>query len=90
MKTAARLHDVWSYDALRFASIKNPEDQGYDVIINHAIGTGGRSMEQLIDDGFIQGILDITTHEIVDEMLVAFWEPVRIVLRLPVGQEFLK
>ena len=26
-------------------------------------------MEQLIDDGFIQGILDITTHEIVDEML---------------------
>mgnify|MGYP001274456837 CR=1 FL=1 len=48
---------------------KTLEDQGYDVIINHAIGTGGRSMEQLIDDGFIQGILDITTHEIVDEML---------------------
>lgn len=39
----------------------------YDVIINHAIGTGGRSMEEMIDDGFIKGILDITTHELVDE-----------------------
>lgn len=45
------------------------ENQGYDVMINHAIGSGGMSMEQLIDDGFIKGILDITTHEIADEML---------------------
>ncbi|MGI6070484.1 MAG: Tm-1-like ATP-binding domain-containing protein [Blautia sp.] len=45
------------------------EKQGYDVIINHAIGTGGMSMEQMIGDGFIKGILDITTHEIADEML---------------------
>jgi Uncharacterized conserved protein len=45
------------------------EDQGYEVMINHAIGSGGLSMEQLIDDGFIKGILDITTHEIADEML---------------------
>jgi uncharacterized protein (UPF0261 family) len=45
------------------------ENQGYDVLINHAIGTGGKSMEQLIDDGYIKGILDITTHEIADEML---------------------
>lgn len=45
------------------------EDQGYEVMINHAIGSGGLSMEQLIDDGFIKGLLDITTHEIADEML---------------------
>lgn len=43
------------------------EGLGYDVIINHAIGTGGMSMEQMIDDGFIKGVLDITTHEIADE-----------------------
>lgn len=48
---------------------KHMEDQGYDVIINHAIGTGGMSMEQMIDDGYIKGLLDITTHEIADEML---------------------
>ena len=47
------------------------EDKGYDVMINHAVGSGGRSMEELIEDGYIIGILDITTHEIVDEMLVA-------------------
>jgi uncharacterized protein (UPF0261 family) len=45
------------------------EEAGYDVIINHAIGTGGRSMEEMIDDGYIKGILDITTHELIDEML---------------------
>lgn len=45
------------------------EEHGYDVIINHAIGSGGLSMEEMIRDGFIQGILDITTHEIADEML---------------------
>ena len=45
------------------------EEKGFDVMINHAVGSGGRSMEELIEDGYIVGILDITTHEIVDEML---------------------
>lgn len=45
------------------------EDRGYDVMINHAVGSGGRSMEELIRDGYIMGILDITTHEIADFML---------------------
>ena len=45
------------------------EDRGYDVLINHAVGSGGRSMEELITDGFVVGLLDITTHEIGDEML---------------------
>jgi uncharacterized protein (UPF0261 family) len=41
---------------------------GYDVMINHAVGSGGRSMEELITDGYIVGVLDITTHEIADEL----------------------
>jgi uncharacterized protein (UPF0261 family) len=46
------------------------EDRGkYDVMINHAVGTGGRSMEELILDGYIVGMLDITTHEITDLLL---------------------
>ena len=45
------------------------EKAGYDLIINHAVGSGGRSMEELIRDGYITGMLDITTHEIADEML---------------------
>jgi uncharacterized protein (UPF0261 family) len=45
------------------------EERGYDVMINHAVGSGGRSMEELITDGFIVGMLDITTHEIGDYLL---------------------
>jgi uncharacterized protein (UPF0261 family) len=45
------------------------ENKGYDLMINHAIGSGGQSMEELITDGYIKGILDITTHEIVDFLL---------------------
>ncbi len=48
---------------------KHMEDRGYDVMVNHAVGSGGRSMEELIDDGYIVGMLDITTHEIGDELL---------------------
>jgi uncharacterized protein (UPF0261 family) len=45
------------------------EERGYDVIVNHAVGSGGRSMEELIDDGYVVGMLDITTHEVADELL---------------------
>jgi uncharacterized protein (UPF0261 family) len=48
---------------------KHFEERGYDVMVNHAVGSGGRSMEELIDDGYIVGMLDITTHEVVDELL---------------------
>lgn len=44
------------------------ESRGYDVMINHAVGSGGQSMEELVSDGYITGMLDITTHEIVDFM----------------------
>jgi Uncharacterized conserved protein len=44
------------------------EAAGYEVLIFHASGTGGRSMEQLIRAGFIEGVLDITTTELADEL----------------------
>jgi uncharacterized protein (UPF0261 family) len=47
---------------------KYMEERGYDVMVNHAVGSGGRSMEELIEDGYIVGMLDITTHEIGDEL----------------------
>jgi uncharacterized protein (UPF0261 family) len=43
--------------------------EGYDVMINHAVGSGGRSMEELINEGLITGVLDLTTHEIADFLL---------------------
>ncbi|MFN2175037.1 MAG: Tm-1-like ATP-binding domain-containing protein [Anaerolineales bacterium] len=44
------------------------EDNGYEVLVFHATGTGGRTMETLIESGFIAGVLDITTTEWADEV----------------------
>ncbi|MGC9468397.1 MAG: Tm-1-like ATP-binding domain-containing protein [Anaerolineae bacterium] len=42
------------------------EKKGYEVLVFHATGTGGRTMEALIADGYIDGSLDITTTELAD------------------------
>jgi len=44
------------------------EQHGYEVLVFHATGTGGRTMESLIADGLIAGSLDITTTELADEV----------------------
>jgi len=45
------------------------EERGYEVLVFHATGTGGRSMEDLVKAGFIEGVLDITTTEWADEVV---------------------
>ena len=45
------------------------EDAGYEVLVFHATGTGGSVMEGLIEDGFIAGVLDVTTTEWADELV---------------------
>ncbi|GAU79527.1 Tm-1-like ATP-binding domain-containing protein [Fusibacter sp. 3D3] len=45
------------------------EKKGYEVLIFHATGTGGQSMEALIEGGFIEGVLDLTTTEWCDELV---------------------
>lgn len=45
------------------------EEHGYEVLVFHATGTGGRSMEGLMRGGSITGVLDITTTELVDELV---------------------
>ncbi|MGC8542910.1 MAG: Tm-1-like ATP-binding domain-containing protein [Vulcanisaeta sp.] len=43
--------------------------QGYDVVAFHALGkTGGYTMERLLEAGMAVGVLDVTTHELVDEV----------------------
>jgi uncharacterized protein (UPF0261 family) len=44
------------------------EGAGYEVLVFHATGTGGQTMESLVADGFISGVLDITTTEWADEV----------------------
>jgi uncharacterized protein (UPF0261 family) len=45
------------------------ENAGYEVLVFHATGTGGRAMEDLVKGGFIVGVLDITTTELADELV---------------------
>ncbi|MBI4602831.1 MAG: Tm-1-like ATP-binding domain-containing protein [Planctomycetes bacterium] len=45
------------------------EAAGYEVLVFHATGTGGRAMEGLIEDGYIAGVLDVTTTELADELV---------------------
>jgi uncharacterized protein (UPF0261 family) len=44
------------------------EEEGYEVLVFHANGPGGMAMEQLIGEGHIQAVLDITTTELPDEL----------------------
>jgi uncharacterized protein (UPF0261 family) len=45
------------------------EERGYEVLVFHATGVGGKAMEQLIEDGAFQAVLDITTTELADELV---------------------
>jgi len=41
----------------------------FDPLVFHATGTGGQSMEKLVDSGMIEAVIDLTTTEVAD-MLV--------------------
>jgi uncharacterized protein (UPF0261 family) len=45
------------------------EELGYEVLVFHATGTGGQSMEALASGGFLAGVLDLTTTELADDLV---------------------
>jgi len=48
------------------------EGMGYEVIAFHANGTGGMAMEELAGEGYFDGILDLATHELADELMSGY------------------
>jgi uncharacterized protein (UPF0261 family) len=42
------------------------EERGYETIVFHTVGAGGRALEECVQDGLIDGVLDISIHEVVD------------------------
>ena len=48
------------------------EAAGYEVLVFHATGMGGRTMESLIESGMVAGVLDVTTTEWADELVGGF------------------
>jgi uncharacterized protein (UPF0261 family) len=51
------------------AARKVVEAAGFEVLVFHATGTGGQTMESFIRDGLIAGVLDLTTTELADELV---------------------
>src|SRR5215207_8608073 len=45
------------------------EELGYEVLVFHATGSGGQSLEALVRDGFLAGVLDVTTTELADDLV---------------------
>ena len=43
------------------------------MLVFHATGIGGRTMESFISDGLISGVLDLTTTELADELVGGEW-----------------
>ncbi|MFL6119837.1 Tm-1-like ATP-binding domain-containing protein [Actinophytocola sp.] len=44
-------------------------DLGYEVLVFHATGAGGRAMESLVTSGLVDGVLDLTTTELADDLV---------------------
>ena len=52
-----------------FSAKRVLEQAGYEVLVFHATGSGGQTMESFIADGLISGVLDLTTTELADELV---------------------
>jgi uncharacterized protein (UPF0261 family) len=50
------------------ACVKALSAKGYEVLVFHATGVGGRTMESLVSDGLVDAVLDITTTEWADQI----------------------
>jgi uncharacterized protein (UPF0261 family) len=48
------------------------EAAGYEVLVFHATGSGGKTLETLVESGLVAGVLDITTTELADELVGGF------------------
>ena len=44
-------------------------EEQYDCLTFHATGTGGQSMEKLVDSGLLTAVIDVTTTEVADELV---------------------
>ena len=51
------------------AARRQIEAAGFEVLVFHATGVGGQTMESFIGDGLVRGVLDVTTTELADELV---------------------
>jgi uncharacterized protein (UPF0261 family) len=44
------------------------ESEGKEVVVFHTVGSGGKSMEEMIDDENVSAVVDLSLHEIADHL----------------------
>jgi len=49
--------------------IRKALEEDYEAIVFHSVGSGGQAMENLVENNFVEGVLDITTTEVADEIV---------------------
>jgi len=59
---------------LVFGVQKALEAGGYEIVAFHAVGTGGRAMEEIIAQGVVNAVLDLVTHEVTDHVLGGYYD----------------
>ena len=57
-----------------FAAHKIMEERGFEVVAFHTVGTGGLAMEEAIEQGLIDGVLDLVTHELTDHLYGGYYD----------------
>lgn len=53
--------------------VREKLEHDYDPLVFHATGTGGQSLEKLIDSGLVAGVIDLTTTEVADFLFGGFF-----------------
>jgi uncharacterized protein (UPF0261 family) len=51
-----------------FSAQRILEDRGFEVVAFHTVGTGGQALEEAVEQGLIDGVLDLVTHEVIDHL----------------------
>ncbi|MBI1285599.1 MAG: UPF0261 family protein [Thiobacillus sp.] len=51
------------------AARRRLEEHGFEVLVFHATGSGGLSLEKLLRAGFFSGVFDLTTTELADDLV---------------------
>jgi uncharacterized protein (UPF0261 family) len=51
------------------------EQKGYEVVTFHSVGTGGKALEAMIEEGLVNGVFDLTLWEITNRVFGGVWDP---------------
>lgn len=72
------ISELGNTEKAAFYAVELLKERGFQVITFHASGAGGSAMEELVDSGAIQGVFDLTPHELAEEVVgEGIYMPVR-------------